>query len=515
MTRRFPLYARILFWLFLNLVALASAFYLLVRAQFGFGLDWLLSGSAGQRVDAVSNIICAELNDHPQSEWNSVLKRFSAAYQLQFFVFHANGEQLAGNATQLPPEVRAKLVERLAPQEQRPRPREAGQPPPQEPRPPPPEMGQPPPRNRPPGSPPPRPAQNAAPAPPGEHHGANPKFMFRTTGPTRYWLVVRARLGNPQRPRPIPVALVTMSSTLSGGGLVFDIKPWLAVSLGALVFSVLLWLPMVRGITRSIAQITHASRQIAEGRFDVRVDERRQDELGSLGQAVNRMASRLAALVTGQKRFLGDVAHELCSPLARLQMALGILEQRADDSQRPYVTSACEKAAQIASLVNELLSFSKASLGAGITRLQPVTLLELAEKAVKRETTGGAQIRVEVAGDLRAMAEPDLMLRALSNLLRNAIRYAGHAGPITVSARRDEDKVWLTVGDCGPGVPERDLTQIFDPFYRVETSRDRSTGGVGLGLAIVKTCVESCGGSVAAGNRAPSGLEITIKLPAA
>lgn len=495
MTRHFPLYARILFWLFLNLVALASAFYLLVRVQFGFGLDWLLAGSAGQRVDAVSNVIFAELNDHARAKWGGILKRFSAAYQIQFVLFHANGEQLAGDATRLPPEVHAKVVERPAPQEQRP----------------PPEKGQRPPHARPPGGPPPK----LAPAFGGDHRGANPKFMFRTMDPARYWLLVRGKLNDPPRPRPMPVALVAMSASLSGGGLVFDVKPWLAVGFGAMVFSVLLWLPLVRGITRSVVQITHASRQIAEGRFDVRVDERRGDELGALGQAVNRMASRLAALVTGQKRFLGDVAHELCSPLARLRMALGILEQRADEHQKPYVTAACEKSEQIASLVNELLSFSKASLGASNIKLQPVPLRDIAEKAVQREATADAQIRVEIADDLLAMTEPDLLLRALSNLLRNAIRYAGQAGPITVSARCDSDQVLLTVSDCGLGVPERDLTQIFDPFYRVETSRDRATGGVGLGLAVVKTCVESCGGVVSARNRAPSGLEVTIKLSVA
>lgn len=496
MLRRIPLYAQILFWLFLNLVALASAFYLLVRAQFGFGLDWLLTGSAGERVDAVSNIIFTELNNHAPSEWDVVLKRFSTAYRMQFLVFHADGRQIAGDPTQLPPDVHAKLVEHPLLQEQ-------GARAPAEP---------PPPRNWPPAAPPPRHAPNDA--SPVERHGINPKFMLRTTAPTRYWLLVRSKLNDPQRPRPMPVALVAMSTSLSGGGLIFDTKPWIAVGVGALVFSVLLWLPLVRGITGSIAQITHASRQIAEGRFDVRVDERRRDEIGSLGQALNRMASRLGALVTGQKRFLGDVAHELCSPLARLQMALGILEQRADEQQKPYVTAACDKAAQIASLVNELLSFSKASFGAGIAQPRPVPLRDVADKAVQREKTGEASIRVEIAADLRAMGEPDLILRALSNLLRNAIRYAGQAGPITLSAQRDEGHVLLKVSDCGPGVPGRDLAQIFDPFYRVETSRDRATGGVGLGLAIVKTCVESCGGTVTAGNRVPSGLEIVIRLPA-
>ncbi len=496
MLRRIPLYAQILFWLFLNLVALASAFYLLIRAQFGFGLDWLLTGSAGERVDAVSNIIFTELNNHTRSEWDAVLKRFSTAYRMQFLVFHVDGRQLAGDPARLPPDVHAKLTEHPLP----PDPGGRG---PDDPLPP---------RERPPGMPPPPPRH--APGDMAEHRGITLKFMLRSTAPTRYWLLVRSTLNDPQRPRPMPVALVAVSSSLSGGGLIFDTKPWIAVGVGALVFSVLLWLPLVRGITTSIAQITHASRQIAEGHFDVRVDMRRRDEIGSLGQALNRMASRLGALVTGQKRFLGDVAHELCSPLARLQMALGILEQRADEPQKPYVTAACEKAAQIASLVNELLSFSKASFGASITKLQPVPLRDVAEKAVLREKTGEASMRVEIDGDLRAMGEPDLILRAISNLLRNALRYAGAAGPITVSARRINDHVLLKVSDCGPGVPDRDLAQIFDPFYRVETSRDRATGGVGLGLAIVKTCVESCGGTVAACNRAPSGLEVVIQLPA-
>jgi two-component system, OmpR family, sensor histidine kinase CpxA len=500
MAHRFPIYARILFWLFLNLVALASAFYLLVRAQFGFGLDWLLTGSAGERVDAVSNVIFTELNDRPRSEWNTVLKRFSAAYRIQFLVFHADGHQLAGEATRLPEEVRAKLVERPVVPEQGARSLGNGPPPPRGPLPP---------------VPPPRLAQDDTLTPPAERHSVNPKFMFRTTGPTRYWLLVRSKLSDSPRPRLIPVALIAGSNSLGGGGLIFDSKPWVAVGLGALVFSVLLWLPLVQGITRSIAQMTRASQQIAEGRFDVRVDDRRHDELGTLGQALNRMASRLGALVTGQKRFLGDVAHELCSPLARLQMVLGILEQRADEQQKTYVNAACEKAGQIAGLVNELLSFSKASLGASVTRLRPVPLRDLADKAVQREKTGDTPIRVEIADGLRAMGEPDLLLRAVSNLVRNALRYAGHAGPITVSARRDNGHVLLVVGDCGPGVPEPDLTQIFDPFYRVEASRDRATGGVGLGLAIVKTCVESCGGSVMARNRAPSGLEVVIKLPVA
>src|SRR5262249_27864572 len=155
-------------------------------------------------------------------------------------------------------------------------------------------------------------------------------------------------------------------------GLFFDSGPWIAVGFGCVLVSVLFWLPLVRGITRSIFQITAATEQIADGRFDTRVSVRRNDELGRLGNAINQMAIRLAGFVTGQKRFLGDIAHELCSPIARIQMALGILEQRADPDQKERLADLREEVDLMSNLVNELLSFSKASIGQASIRLQPV-----------------------------------------------------------------------------------------------------------------------------------------------
>ena len=226
----------------------------------------------------------------------------------------------------------------------------------------------------------------------------------------------------------------------------------------------------------------------------------------------------------GQKRFLGDVAHELCAPLARLQLTLGIIEQRAvDDPQRRYAQTAMEKAAQIAGLVDQLLAFSRASLGGSSLRLQSVDVLAAARSAVQHEVGeggaegggAGAKIRLEIPAELRAHADPDLLARALGNLLRNAIRHGGEAGPITVQAEAAANGVMILVADTGPGVPEEELPKIFDAFYRVDTSRTRETGGVGLGLSIVKMCVEACGGTVTARNRPAGGLEIVVLLPAA
>ncbi len=527
---RFPLLAKILLWFFLNLVLLASAFYVLFRAQFRIGLDWVLNSGAGERIEALSDIIFAEMEAGPPATWPEVLQRFGRPYQLQLYVFRGDGSQLAGESIRLPLEVQSRLVQRDRPMLRRQGFGQAGL----EPLPPAPSEG-PDSEPQPPDGPGPRrprmgrgfrggrpfdePAPERRPGflPPlaGQPRGPQPKSMVRTTDPTRYWLLVRGMLNDGSRPLPMPVTLVARSDSLSGGGLFFDFKPWLFTALGAVIFSVLFWLPLVRGITRSVAQMTHATRQIAEGRFEVRVDERRRDELGALGQSINRMAARLAGLMTGQKRFLGDIAHELCSPLAKLRVALGILEQRADPQQQNYVTAANEKAEHMANLVNELLSFTRASLGSASLQLQPVSVREAAEQAVHREAHDGQKIQLDIPDGVCVLAETELLVRALANLLRNSIRYAGHAGPITVAAQARNGEVELTVADNGPGVPEEELARLFDPFYRVDVSRDRATGGVGLGLSIVKTCIESCRGTVTCRNRKPSGLEVMIRLPAA
>jgi len=489
---RFPLYARILLWFFLNLILLAALFFGLLRAQLHSGFDWLLAAGAGQRIQAVSDLIVVDLADRPRTEWSEVLKRFNDAYQLQFLLFdNRDGSQLAGDATPLPAAVRAYLPAHRAPLPQPGMPDDLG--------------GGPRPRDRP-DRPPPRPSPLS---------NESPKYLVRASHPTRYWVLTRVALRGPAFARPLPATLAVVSTTLSAGGLFFDFKPWLALGVGGVLFSVLLWLPLVRSLTCSIGQMTEATRHIAEGRFDGRVDEQRRDELGSLGQSINRMAQRLAGFVVGQKRFLGDIAHELCSPIARIQLALGILEQRADEKSLPYLEDLREEVQHMSSLVNELLSFSKASLGVTTALLGPIRVRGVAEEAIRRESAEGVEVRLEISDELTVHAEAELLARSLGNLLRNAIRYAGQAGPITVSARQENQTVLLTVADCGPGVPDSELARIFDPFYRLDASRAAATGGVGLGLSIVKTCIEACHGTVSCRNRSPSGLEATIRLPAA
>ena len=167
----------------------------------------------------------------------------------------------------------------------------------------------------------------------------------------------------------------------------------------------------------------------------------------------------------------------------------------------------------ISTLVHELLSFTKAGLHAEKAELERVDLGALARQAVAREQAAD-KVTVEVPAGLRVCAAPDLLERAVANVVRNAVRYAGDAGPIRVDAAEADggDSVILRVTDEGPGVPPGDLDRLFDPFFRPETARTRESGGVGLGLAIVKSCVEACSGRVGVNNRFPQGLELTMTL---
>src|ERR1039458_7538301 len=307
MKLRLPLLARILLWFFLNLALLAAGFILLVRSQFVFDRDFLLTAGAVERLQTIGDEITTEMSNRPLEQWKDMLEQYDNTYKVRFHVFSDEGRPLAGEPGRLPPDVLDRIVPRPVP------PR----------RPPPENMGEPgnlPPQDLPPEQRPPRPlGRNPNP----------PRMLIRAGNPLHYWFTIRASTG---------VFVVVESETLTGGGLFLDLRPWLAAVFGAAIFSALFWVPVVRGITRSIAQMTRATQQIAEGHFDIRVEAHRGDELGTLSQAINIMAQQLDGFVTGQKRFLSDIAHELCSPLARLRVALGILEERVSGSHNAAVS---------------------------------------------------------------------------------------------------------------------------------------------------------------------------------
>ncbi len=500
MKTRFPLYAKILLYFLLNLAVVGALFLAFFQAQFHAGLDSLLLAQAGERVQAIAQIMAEDLSEGGTNNWNRVLQRFGDAYGIQFFLFQSDGRQAAGNPVELPAEVKAKLTSVNTANFSR--------------------------RGPPPGRGPNRfniTTNNWSPPGRGLNrqaaHGLSEplaKFLVQTRDAQGCWIgVCLADKAQPALRGMEPLILVGQADSLFGG-LFPSLAAWLYVGLGAVVCSALLWLPFARGITRSIRQMTQATERIAESHFDTRVNAHRSDELGRLGRAINRMSERLQGYAFGQRRFLGDVAHELCSPLARMEVATSTLETQATPAQKECLESIQEDLRQMSELINELLSFSKASLQAHSLALAPLTLATVIQEALEHEQANADQFAINVNPSFQVLGERRLLVRALANILRNALRYGGSESPIEISAtvQPDAGTLILSIADHGPGVPPRNLEQIFDPFFRVEPSRSRETGGTGLGLAIVKSCLEACQGSVSATNRQPQGLQInaTLKL---
>lgn len=564
MKRGLPLSARILLWALLNLLLLGLLAVGLFRGQFGPGLDSLIAGRAGDRLHGMGDVLAGELNRTPTDEWNSVVARTSAAYGLKLLVVRPDGLPLAGEPLELPAEVRQRLGGRPFPDR-----------PPGEPRPwsgsrnNNPRSGQGTPPVRPPSvpesgagagsqpffpqdAPPESRAENRSTLPssrpgadpglagdpegrPGREGrarfspppegaggrrvpgGMRPRFFLRAGEPTQYWAGVPLPGLQTADGRRVPAILLAVAPSLTAGGWIVDPVPWLWGGFGALLLSGLLWFPLVRNVTRSIRELTAATERMAEGRFDIPVQIKRADELGRLGTAVNHLSQRLDHFVHGQKRFLGDVAHELCSPLARMQLGASLMERdtAAAPELQNRVQDVQEEVELMTRLVDELLAFSKTGLKARETSLQPVAPALLAAQAAEREAGPGDRIELSIAPELRVLADPDLLSRALGNLVRNALRYAGSHGPVRLESHRlphDPAHCLLTVRDSGPGVPPHELERIFEPFYRPDTARTREAGGTGLGLAIVRNCIDACQGTVSARNLEPSGLEVALRL---
>lgn len=490
-TARFPLWTKILFIAFLNLCLLTLALAIIMRAQFRVDSASFLLAPAQSRIMALAQEIALELDESERGAWDEVLARHSREQRVEFMLLDEFGQHVAGPALELPKQVAERLPRR---------PKRRAQAPPR----------------------PPRPIDEDRPREPGppavkgpRQQPSPPLFLTAVTDPVGYWAGARVPVREDKRENPHPGTLLMTAPSLVTSRLFFDIKPWAAIGLAVIVISVACWLPFIRGMTHSISRLTHAAGQIAEGQFEIHVESRRRDEIGQLGIAVNRMAERLSTFVHGQKAFLRGIAHELCTPIATIQFGLGNLERRVDEQHRDALTEIQEEVQHMSALVNELLQFSRGGLDLLNVKLTAVNVRATVERVLDREAGEGVDIQTAVDSSLNVLAEPEYLFRALSNVVRNAVRYAGHAGPIRIEMSREGSWIVISITDSGKGVPAESLEQIFEPFYRLDASRNRETGGMGLGLAIVKTCVEACGGRVSCQNAKPLGLRVDIRLPEA
>jgi two-component system, OmpR family, sensor kinase len=291
--------------------------------------------------------------------------------------------------------------------------------------------------------------------------------------------------------------------------------PTLATLLASLLAAALL----ARYVAKPIRSLRLAFEAASGGRLDHRVAPLiggRQDELADLGREFDRMAERLQDSMGRQRRLLHDVSHEVRSPLARLQAAVGLLRQKGS-AEGDTVDRIEEEITRIDRLVGDLLRLSRIEAGDLAEAAEEVDLYELVSQVVRDASfeTRGDKRRIDWTSRAEAslIGRPEMLHVAFENILRNALKHAPESELVTVETAVDAStsRFRFRVLDSGPGVRDEDLGRLFTPFFR--TDRAASTEGYGLGLAIARRSIEAHGGAIRARNRTGGGLSVEIELP--
>ncbi|MBN46046.1 MULTISPECIES: ATP-binding protein [unclassified Methylophaga] len=302
----------------------------------------------------------------------------------------------------------------------------------------------------------------------------------------------------PKRPKPPPFILLLSMWLLSG--LLFS--------------SLLAW-----WFTKPIRILRNAFDDVADGKLDTRIRPamgKRRDELAELGQNFDRMTSRIGQLLNAQKRLLHDVSHELRSPLARMQAAIGLAQQSPDKTAK-MLDRVERESERIDHLIGDLLNLSRIENPTSenderqhfdLTGI----LTDIIEDARFEAQNKAIQIQHNTFNHINLFGRVELIHSAIENVLRNAIKYSPENGIIQLTVEKSSKYISIKIEDQGPGIAEQDLQQIFQPFFR---SRDNQHhNGIGLGLTIAHRAIEIHGGEITAANRQEGGLKIAIVLPA-
>ena len=308
---------------------------------------------------------------------------------------------------------------------------------------------------------------------------------------------------------------------------VFGMLAWpgsrAAVGAVALLIAALSSLLLARYISAPIARLRRASRDLAKGDLDTRVGAPERgwatDEVGDLSRDFDTMAERIQALVTDQETLLRDISHELRSPLARIRMALGLAQRKANDEAQTDLERIEQEAERLDGLIGQIMTLARLRTQQEPVR-EPIGMKVLVRGIVEdaRYEHPEATVNFHCPDRHQVFGDPRGIASAVENVVRNALAYAGEAGPIDVEIADDDGDVVVTVRDRGPGVLPAALPRIFEPLYRADESRDHGgapagSTGQGIGLAITARVMELHGGDASAVNRAGGGLKVILRLP--
>ena len=302
---------------------------------------------------------------------------------------------------------------------------------------------------------------------------------------------------------------------------VFQHMPiWMKLITPLVVSIILSWL-LARTLSRPLLEVADVARKFGEGELKLRLTSqtKRKDELGTVAVNFNEMADKIEENVHAHQRLLGDVSHELRSPLTRLQMALALAQTHAHDSEKlTQHMQRCElEVSRLDSMIADVLSLSRLE-----NTLQPVEksqcnitdlLTQLIDDASFIAQDKQINIIYEPIKTSPIFADSQLLASAIGNILGNAVKYSPEQSNIQVTLEQRNHQLSITISDQGHGVPEAAIEKLFEPFYRVADARDRTTGGTGLGLAIAKQAIKVHNGTISAQNNDSGGLSVTVQLP--
>lgn len=295
----------------------------------------------------------------------------------------------------------------------------------------------------------------------------------------------------------------------TGQALKMELLRFVIVAIAILV-PIALW---SRAHWQALQSLSRMADQFGAGQLSVRTHLKPSDAVYPLAERINHMAGRIEELMETQRSLLHSVSHELRTPIARLEFALELLDAKARDPELSRRIAAMEgDLSELNNLVKELLDMSKLDSARSLQRA-PVELDALLRDCCATLPPSAQEVACELAAGLGTIeADGRLLARAVGNLLRNAQKYA--QGRIVLSAQPLADGVEIAVDDNGPGIPAEERERIFDPFYRLDRSRDRATGGFGLGLSIAQKAVTLHGGTLRVETSTLGGARFVIGLPA-
>jgi two-component system sensor histidine kinase BaeS len=296
-------------------------------------------------------------------------------------------------------------------------------------------------------------------------------------------------------------------------------REFLLIALVTILIATVLILPLSRNLVKPINKLADATRDLASGNYKVRIPAATQDEIGRLSRDFNSLANTLEQNETARRQWIADISHELRTPLTIMRGEIEAMQDGVRAVNPDRLSALHNEVMNLNRLISDLYELSLSDIGAlsyhkRVVDVEDIIHTALAahaddfkEKNIKASVQADPRIKCEI------FADPDRLQQLFANLLTNSLRYTDAGGELRITLGREKNTLVIGFQDSGPGVSDDELPRLFERLYRVDTSRNRKTGGAGLGLSICKSIVEAHEGTISARRSPMGGLWIKIELP--